>query len=63
MAVLFVPIDTRSYFLPIITLASSAYAEREPEGYDSSTYKRLNEAYTVLALCNNPIQNNYGNNV
>jgi hypothetical protein len=34
-------------FYLFVTLASSAYAERKPEGYDSSTYKRLNETYAL----------------
>jgi len=41
------PLIPVAVFYLFITLASSAYAERKPEGYDSSTYKRLNEAYAL----------------
>lgn len=34
-------------FFLFVTLGSSAYAERKPEGYDFSTYKRLNETYAI----------------
>ena len=47
MVVLFVPIDTRSYFLPIYNTRLKCIRGKEAEGYDSSTYKRLNETYAL----------------
>ena len=41
------PLIPVAAFCLFVTLASSAYAERKPEGYDSSTYKRLNETYAL----------------
>lgn len=41
------PLIPVAVFYLFVTLASSAYAERKPEGYDSSTYKRLNETYAL----------------
>ena len=41
------PLIPMAVFFLFVTFGSSAYAERKPEGYDSSTYKRLNEAYAL----------------
>ncbi len=41
------PLIPMAVFYLFLSLASSAYAERKPEGYDPSTYKRLNETYAI----------------
>ena len=41
------PLVPMAVFFLFVTLGSSAYAERKPEGYDFSTYKRLNETYAI----------------
>ena len=41
------PLIPMAVFFLFVTLGSSAYAERKPEGYDFSTYKRLNETYAI----------------
>ena len=41
------PLIPLAVFYLFVTLASSAYAERKPEGYDPSTYKRLNATYAL----------------
>lgn len=41
------PLIPVAVFYLFTTLASSAYAERKPEGYDPSTYKRLNKTYAL----------------
>lgn len=41
------PLIPMAVFFLFVTFGSSAYAERKPEGYDSSTYKRLNEKYAL----------------
>lgn len=41
------PLIPVAVFHLFITLASSAYAKRKPEGYDPLTYKHLNETYTL----------------
>ena len=40
----FIPV---AVFFLFLTFASSTYAERKPEGYDPSTYKRLNKTYAL----------------
>ena len=41
------PLIPMAVFFLFVTLGSSAYAERKPEGYDFSTYKCLNEMYAI----------------
>lgn len=40
----FIPV---AVFFLFIAFGSSSYAERKPEGYDPSTYKRLNKSYAL----------------
>ena len=41
------PLIPVAVFLLFLTFASSPYTERKPEGYDPSTYKRLNKTYAL----------------
>ena len=41
------PLIPMAVFFLFVTLGSSVYAARKPEGYDFSTYKRLNETYAI----------------
>ena len=41
------PLIPFAAFFLFMTVVSSEFAERKPEGYDSSTFKRLNEAYAT----------------
>ena len=41
------PLIPVAVFLLFLTIASSSFAEGKPEGYDPSTYKRLNKTYTL----------------
>lgn len=41
------PLIPVAVFFLFLTVASSAYADRKPEGYDPSTYKRLNEMFAL----------------
>ena len=41
------PLIPFAAFFLFMTVDSSEFAERKPEGYDSSTFKRLNEAYAT----------------
>ena len=40
------PLIPVAVFYLFLVVASSSFAESKPEGYDPSTYKRLNELYT-----------------
>ena len=41
------PLIPVAIFLLFLVFASSSFAESKPEGYDPSTYKRLNKTYTL----------------
>ena len=41
------PLVPVAVFFLFLAFASSTYAERKPEGYDPSTYKRLNKTYAL----------------
>ncbi len=41
------PLIPVAVFFLFLAFASSSYAERKPEGYDPSTYKRLNKTYAL----------------